>query len=154
VLGPSGIGYSYWTYNHDFSNGEGGGTEVGYFYQHSMQDLAELMKSMREVLLEIFPGEVIYRSNVPGAKGKDTWVEDWDEEDNESLWKYHRTHHLTKHPNALLSLYADSVQECIDILGIPLVTWITMRESRWPTHGLLRVVDLPSIRHLCRAYRA
>jgi hypothetical protein len=80
VLGPSGIGYSYWTYNHDFSNGEGGGTEVGYFYQHSMQDLAELMKSMREVLLAIFPGEVIYRSNVPGAKGKDTWVENWDEE--------------------------------------------------------------------------
>jgi sterol desaturase/sphingolipid hydroxylase (fatty acid hydroxylase superfamily) len=52
--------------------------------------------------------------------------------DNESLWKYHRTHHLTKHPNALLSLYADSVQECIDILGIPLVTWITMRAVGLP----------------------
>ncbi|KAM4064112.1 fatty acid hydroxylase superfamily protein [Hirsutella rhossiliensis] len=28
-----------------------------------------------------------------------------------SLWKYHRTHHLTKHPNPLLTLYADTEQE-------------------------------------------
>jgi hypothetical protein len=34
------------------------------------------------------------------------------------LWKYHRTHHLTKHPNPLLTLYADTEQEFFDILGV------------------------------------
>ncbi|KAI9045615.1 sterol desaturase family protein [Aspergillus affinis] len=43
------------------------------------------------------------------------------------LWKYHRTHHLTKHPNPLLTIYADSEQEFFDIAGIPLMTWGTMR---------------------------
>lgn len=44
-----------------------------------------------------------------------------------SLWKYHRTHHLTKHPNPLLTLYADTEQEIFDIAGIPLMTYGTMR---------------------------
>ncbi|KAK2591968.1 hypothetical protein QQS21_010340 [Conoideocrella luteorostrata] len=43
------------------------------------------------------------------------------------LWKYHRTHHLTKHPNALLTLYADSEQEFFDILGIPLLTYLSLK---------------------------
>ncbi|KAI9896145.1 hypothetical protein N3K66_009045 [Trichothecium roseum] len=44
-----------------------------------------------------------------------------------SLWSYHRTHHLTKHPNPLLTLYADTEQEFFDIAGIPLLTYFTMR---------------------------
>ncbi|KFY79460.1 hypothetical protein V498_08939 [Pseudogymnoascus sp. VKM F-4517 (FW-2822)] len=44
-----------------------------------------------------------------------------------SLWKYHRTHHLTKHPSPLLSLYADAEQEFFDIVGIPLLTYITLK---------------------------
>ncbi|RAK99891.1 sterol desaturase family protein [Aspergillus ibericus CBS 121593] len=44
-----------------------------------------------------------------------------------SLWKYHRTHHLTKHPNPLLTLYADTEQEIFDIAGIPLLTYISLR---------------------------
>ncbi|KAF2758486.1 hypothetical protein EJ05DRAFT_352509 [Pseudovirgaria hyperparasitica] len=43
------------------------------------------------------------------------------------LWKYHRTHHLTKHPNPLLTIYADTEQEIFDIIGIPLLTYATMR---------------------------
>ncbi|KAF1985146.1 fatty acid hydroxylase superfamily protein [Aulographum hederae CBS 113979] len=52
--------------------------------------------------------------------------------DNDSLWKYHRTHHLTKHPNPLLTLYADEVQELFDIAGIPLFAW-----------GSLKLLGLP-----------
>ncbi|KAJ3176226.1 hypothetical protein HDU87_005441 [Geranomyces variabilis] len=43
------------------------------------------------------------------------------------LWKYHRTHHLTKHPNPLLTLYADAPQELGDIIGIPALTFFTLR---------------------------
>lgn len=43
------------------------------------------------------------------------------------LWKFHRTHHLTKHPNPLLTLYADFEQEVFDTLGIPLATYGTMK---------------------------
>ncbi|WPG98789.1 Hypothetical protein R9X50_00158500 [Acrodontium crateriforme] len=43
------------------------------------------------------------------------------------LWQFHRTHHLTKHPNALMSAYADHVQEFFDIAGIPLLAYGTMR---------------------------
>ncbi|KAJ3165068.1 hypothetical protein HDU88_004787 [Geranomyces variabilis] len=45
----------------------------------------------------------------------------------DGLWKLHRTHHLTKHPNPLLTLYADSLQELGDILGIPVLTFLTLR---------------------------
>ncbi|MBE7180193.1 MAG: sterol desaturase family protein [Terriglobus roseus] len=45
----------------------------------------------------------------------------------DGLWKYHRTHHLTKHPIALLSAFADEEQELFEILGCPLLTFLTMR---------------------------
>lgn len=48
------------------------------------------------------------------------------------LWKYHRTHHLTKHPNPLLTLYADTEQEFFDIAGIPLMTYFTMKLFGFP----------------------
>lgn len=43
------------------------------------------------------------------------------------LWRYHRTHHLTKHPNPLLTLYADTEQELFDIAGIPLMTYFSLK---------------------------
>ncbi|ATY59697.1 Fatty acid hydroxylase [Cordyceps militaris] len=43
------------------------------------------------------------------------------------LWQFHRTHHLTKHPNAMLSAYADDVQEFFDMVGIPFLTFLTFR---------------------------
>lgn len=43
------------------------------------------------------------------------------------LWKYHRTHHLTKHPNPLLSAYADHEQEVIEMVGVPLLAYMTLR---------------------------
>ncbi|RMJ28706.1 Fatty acid hydroxylase superfamily [Aspergillus sp. HF37] len=49
-----------------------------------------------------------------------------------SLWKYHRTHHLTKHPNPLLTLYADHEQEFFDIAGIPLLAYGTMKLLGFP----------------------
>lgn len=45
----------------------------------------------------------------------------------ERLWQYHRTHHLTKHPNPLLSSYADHEQELLEIALIPLATWAVLR---------------------------
>ncbi|KAJ3549062.1 hypothetical protein NM208_g703 [Fusarium decemcellulare] len=44
-----------------------------------------------------------------------------------SLWKYHRTHHLTKHPNPLLTLYADFEQELFDIAVIPLLAYFSLK---------------------------
>ncbi|KAJ5651040.1 uncharacterized protein N7484_004763 [Penicillium longicatenatum] len=52
--------------------------------------------------------------------------------DVNGLWKYHRTHHLTKHPNPLLTIYADSEQEFFDIVGIPLMAFYTMRLMGFP----------------------
>ncbi|KAH6988901.1 hypothetical protein BKA56DRAFT_574825 [Ilyonectria sp. MPI-CAGE-AT-0026] len=43
------------------------------------------------------------------------------------LWKYHRTHHLTKHPNTLLAAYADHEQEFFDMVGVPFLTCMTFR---------------------------
>lgn len=43
------------------------------------------------------------------------------------LWQFHRTHHLTKHPNALMSAYADNVQEFFDIAGIPILAYFTLK---------------------------
>ena len=51
---------------------------------------------------------------------------------NDYLWGFHRTHHLTKHPNALLTLYADDVQECLDIVGIPMLAWLSLRAVGLP----------------------
>lgn len=52
--------------------------------------------------------------------------------DVNGLWKYHRTHHLTKHPNPLLTIYADSEQEFFDIAGIPLMAYFTMKAMGFP----------------------
>ncbi|OAA70088.1 Fatty acid hydroxylase [Akanthomyces lecanii RCEF 1005] len=45
------------------------------------------------------------------------------------LWKYHRRHHLTKHPNAMLTGYADDEQEMGDILVMPLLTYLAMHAA-------------------------
>ncbi|CAK4033670.1 fatty acid hydroxylase vlmA-like [Lecanosticta acicola] len=45
----------------------------------------------------------------------------------DGLWKYHRTHHLTKHPTPLLSSYADEEQEVLEIALIPLLTYATLK---------------------------
>lgn len=42
------------------------------------------------------------------------------------LWKYHRTHHLTKHPTAVMSAFADDEQEIIEIILVPLLTFFTL----------------------------
>ncbi|CZT07268.1 related to ERG25-C-4 methyl sterol oxidase [Rhynchosporium agropyri] len=47
--------------------------------------------------------------------------------ESDTLWKFHRTHHLSKHPSPVLSLYADKAQEVFDIIGIPIITYGTMR---------------------------
>ena len=49
-----------------------------------------------------------------------------------ALWKFHRTHHLTKHPNALLSAYADHEQEFFDMVGVPFMTFLTFRAMGIP----------------------
>ncbi|KAF8316092.1 hypothetical protein DL93DRAFT_2166322 [Clavulina sp. PMI_390] len=41
------------------------------------------------------------------------------------LWRFHKTHHMTKHPNPLLSAFADPEQDLFDILIIPLMTYLT-----------------------------
>lgn len=42
------------------------------------------------------------------------------------LWRFHRKHHLTKHPNPLLSAYADDEQEVFDMFIVPLLTFFSM----------------------------
>lgn len=42
------------------------------------------------------------------------------------LWKYHRTHHLAKHPTAVHSGFADDEQEIIEILIVPFLTYLTL----------------------------
>ena len=48
------------------------------------------------------------------------------------LWQFHRTHHLTKHPNTLLSLYADGWQELFDIVVIPVLAFFSVRLMGMP----------------------
>ncbi|KAF4120674.1 Sterol desaturase/sphingolipid hydroxylase, fatty acid hydroxylase superfamily [Geosmithia morbida] len=48
------------------------------------------------------------------------------------LWRFHRTHHLTKHPNPLLTLYADTVQELFDVAGIPLMSYFSLKAVGLP----------------------
>lgn len=52
--------------------------------------------------------------------------------DIDTLWKYHRTHHLTKHPNPLLTLFADTEQEIFNIAVIPLLAWGSMKLVGFP----------------------
>ncbi|KAH8705251.1 hypothetical protein BGW36DRAFT_367185 [Talaromyces proteolyticus] len=47
--------------------------------------------------------------------------------DVDGLWRFHRTHHLTKHPNPLLAAYADHEQEFFDMVGVPFMTYLTLR---------------------------
>ncbi|KAM3435409.1 hypothetical protein MY4824_004875 [Beauveria thailandica] len=42
------------------------------------------------------------------------------------LWKYHRTHHLNKHPTAVHSGFADDEQEVIEIVIVPFLTYATL----------------------------
>ncbi|KAK4546108.1 hypothetical protein LTR36_002245 [Oleoguttula mirabilis] len=50
----------------------------------------------------------------------------------DGLWKYHRAHHLTKHPNPLLAIYADTDQDVFDIAFILLMTWDTIKLMGFP----------------------
>jgi sterol desaturase/sphingolipid hydroxylase (fatty acid hydroxylase superfamily) len=50
----------------------------------------------------------------------------------DGLWKYHRTHHLTKHPNPLLSSYADVEQEVIEMAIVPFLTFVTLKAFGFP----------------------
>jgi len=50
----------------------------------------------------------------------------------DGLWKYHRTHHLTKHPTPLLTLFADTEQELFDVAVVPLMTYVTMKLMGFP----------------------
>ncbi|KAL2825894.1 hypothetical protein BJY01DRAFT_256130 [Aspergillus pseudoustus] len=50
----------------------------------------------------------------------------------DGLWKFHRRHHLTKHPTPLLAIYADHEQEFFDIAGIPLITFFSMKMLGFP----------------------
>ncbi|KAJ5105965.1 hypothetical protein NUU61_003312 [Penicillium alfredii] len=52
--------------------------------------------------------------------------------ETDRLWQFHRTHHLTKHPNPLLTAYADTVQEFIDIIATPLLAYGTMKLMGFP----------------------
>ncbi|KAL4909925.1 hypothetical protein BDW74DRAFT_45829 [Aspergillus multicolor] len=52
--------------------------------------------------------------------------------DVDFLWKFHRTHHLTKHPNPLLSAYADHEQEFFDMVGVPFFTYMTLKAFGLP----------------------
>ncbi|KAJ5547242.1 hypothetical protein N7494_004827 [Penicillium frequentans] len=49
--------------------------------------------------------------------------------ESEYLWKFH---HLTKHPNTLLTAYADMVQEFFDIIATPLLAYGTMKLMGFP----------------------
>ncbi|KAJ5081187.1 hypothetical protein N7456_013425 [Penicillium angulare] len=52
--------------------------------------------------------------------------------ESEYLWRFHRTHHLTKHPNPLLTAYADMVQEFFDIIATPLLAYGSMKLMGFP----------------------
>jgi sterol desaturase/sphingolipid hydroxylase (fatty acid hydroxylase superfamily) len=43
------------------------------------------------------------------------------------LWQYHRTHHLTKHPIPVLASFSDGEQELIEVIIVPLLSFVTLR---------------------------
>lgn len=45
--------------------------------------------------------------------------------DVNSAWQFHRLHHTTKHPTSLLLGYADELQECFDVVLVPMMAWFT-----------------------------
>lgn len=67
-----------------------------------------------------------------------------------SLWKFHRNHHLTKHPNALLALYADSEQELCDVVLVPTLAFFTMRVMGLGMGFYEFWVCMPPVHHLHR----
>ncbi|KAH8809294.1 hypothetical protein F5884DRAFT_753779 [Xylogone sp. PMI_703] len=52
--------------------------------------------------------------------------------DLDGLWHFHRTHHLTKHPNMTLAAYADHEQEFFDMVGVPFMTYLTLHALGLP----------------------
>ncbi|KAE8211723.1 hypothetical protein CF319_g4979 [Tilletia indica] len=50
----------------------------------------------------------------------------------DSLWWVHRQHHATKHPTPILSILADDVQECIEILIVPVLATICAPRLNFP----------------------
>jgi sterol desaturase/sphingolipid hydroxylase (fatty acid hydroxylase superfamily) len=63
-----------------------------------------------------------------------------------ALWKYHKTHHLAKHPTPILAGFADVEQEVIEFAILPLLTY-----------GSLKLLGLPMTFHdfwLCLSYLA
>ncbi len=48
------------------------------------------------------------------------------------LWRFHRTHHTTKHPNMRLAAYADVEQEFFDAVGAPLLAYVSIRAAGIP----------------------
>ncbi|XWW96210.1 hypothetical protein V2A60_004183 [Cordyceps javanica] len=48
------------------------------------------------------------------------------------LWRFHRTHHTTKHPNMRLAAYADVEQELFDAVGAPLLAYASTRAAGIP----------------------
>lgn len=42
------------------------------------------------------------------------------------LWKYHRTHHLAKHPITVLAGFSDDEQELVESTIVPLLTYFTL----------------------------
>ncbi|CEH17072.1 hypothetical protein CBOM_03143 [Ceraceosorus bombacis] len=54
------------------------------------------------------------------------------------LWHHHALHHKTRHPNPLLSAFADNEQEWGDILVIPLLTWLVFPVN-FPTWWVCQV---------------
>lgn len=49
-----------------------------------------------------------------------------------SLWMYHRTHHLNKHPTTVHTAYADEEQEMIEMVLIPALTYATFWVTGYP----------------------
>jgi sterol desaturase/sphingolipid hydroxylase (fatty acid hydroxylase superfamily) len=43
------------------------------------------------------------------------------------LWRYHKTHHTTKHPIPVLSSFSDIEQELTEIVLVPLLSYLTVR---------------------------
>ncbi|KAL3454155.1 hypothetical protein BJX65DRAFT_301943 [Aspergillus insuetus] len=44
-----------------------------------------------------------------------------------SLWVYHKTHHLAKHPSALLSLHTGIMEWILETAGLPTITLVCLR---------------------------
>ncbi|CAD6919821.1 unnamed protein product [Tilletia controversa] len=50
----------------------------------------------------------------------------------DSLWWVHRQHHATKHPTPILSILADDVQECLEILIVPILAHVCAPSLTFP----------------------